>query len=280
MRYTINDEVYKRINKKVLDGTFEKGKKCVLRKYILDYFKGKTIMDFPVSERTPEICASLIDYGKCRLYDVPDASKTKEFFISTFTNDEVFSYIRDNIEKFDRQFFKDLIETEEYATSFDNNCFSIMPLEYIDEEMCSLAILCSLDWNEDSWFYSVYERKPKALTGDLWKLGARLYGRERNGENKFFSITPEAFKDEEYYKEMCSCSFNCGSETNYVKGRTIDFVPQEMVTSEILELFIFGKIDKTTINSDEVLEMKKNNIDISKRNKKKILVKQNKKDND
>lgn len=232
MRYTINDEIYKRINKKVEDGTFKKGKNCSLATYSLER---NNIKDYPVSERTPSICVSLMTWGECSFYDVPEASRTREFFISKFTNKEVFNYITNNIEKFDRDFFKDLLESNEYATSFDRNCFAIMPLEYIDEEMCSLAILGSVEWHQSDWFYSVYERKPNALTSDLWKLGARLYAmRSRNGENKFLSITPEEYKDEEYYKEMCSSNFNSGVELDDDKGNIMDSVKEEILTPKFL----------------------------------------------
>ena len=231
MSYTINDEVYKRISKKVEDGIFKKGKNCKLSTY---YFERKTIMDFPISERTPEICVSLMNYGKCDFHDVPETSRTRDFFISAFTNHGVFNYIKDNIEKFDRDFFKDLLESNEYATHFDRNCFAIMPLEYIDEEMCSLAILKALDWSDTAWFYSTYERKPEALTSDIWKLGARLYARKQDYENEFLSITPEEYKDEEYYKEMCSCNYNCGMELTDNKGKIMDSVPQELLTPKFL----------------------------------------------
>ena len=33
-------------------------------------------------------------------------SRTRDFFISAFTNHGVFNYIKDNIEKFDRDFLK------------------------------------------------------------------------------------------------------------------------------------------------------------------------------
>ena len=31
-------------------------------------------------------------------------------------------------------------------------------------------ILKALDWSDTDWFYSTYERKPEALTSDIWKL--------------------------------------------------------------------------------------------------------------
>lgn len=253
MRYTINDEIYKRINKKVEDGTFKKGKNCSLATYSLER---NNIKDYPVSERTPSICVSLMTWGECSFYDVPEASRTREFFISKFTNKEVFNYITNNIEKFDRDFFKDLLESNEYATSFDRNCFAIMPLEYIDEEMCSLAILGSVEWHQSDWFYSVYKRKPDALTSDLWKLGARLYARKsRNGENKFLSITPEECKDEEYYKEMCSSNFNSGVELDDDKGNIMDSVKEEILTPKFLLELLSDNINNVVRFNDRALEI-------------------------
>ena len=251
MNYKINDEVYKRISKKVEDGTFKKGKNCALNRY---YFGSATIMDFPIDKRTPEVCASLMDYCKCSLCDVPETSKTREFFISEFTNKEVFNYIKDNIEKFDREFFKDLLESNEYAICLNENCFAIMPLEYIDEEMCSLAILNALNWSDYNWFYSLYERKPEALTSDLWKLGARLYARIQDNENKFLNITPEEYKDEEYYKEMCSCNYNYGMELISNKGKIMDSVPQEFLTPKFLLQLLSDNFDNVARFSEQALE--------------------------
>ena len=250
MRYTINDEVYKRISKKLEDGIFTKGKNCKLSTY---YFERKTIMDFLISERTPEICVSLMDYGKCDFYDVPEASRTREFFISAFTNHGVFNYIKDNIEQFDREFFKDLLESNEYATNFRENCFAIMPLEYIDEEMCSLAILNTLDWSDYAWFYSTYERKPEALTADLWKLAARLY---ETDENKILNITPEEYKDVEYYKERCCTNYNCGSEIASWKDKIMDSVPQEILTPEFLVDLLVDSLENIAMFNEKALETK------------------------
>lgn len=251
MRCKINDEVYQRINKKVEDGTFTKGNNCSLTKY---YFERKTIEDFPVSERTPEVCSSLIDYERCEFSDVPNSSRTREFFISSFTNRDVNDYIKNNIVNFDRQFFKDLIESNEYATNFANNCFAIMPLEYIDEEMCSLAILNTTNWVSDDWFYDVYKRKPEVLTADLWKLGARLYARESGGKNKFLNITPEEYKDTEYYKEMCSCNFNYGMKLDTNKGKIMDSLPQEVLTTEFLLDLLKDDVDNVARFNDQALE--------------------------
>lgn len=232
MRYTINDEVYKRISKKVEDGIFKKGKKIESA----HSFREKSITDFPVSERTPE------------------NPRTREFFISKFTNPEVFNYIKDNIEQFDREFFKDLLESNEYATIFRENCFAIMPLEYIDEEMCSLAILNTIDYGDYAWFYSTYERKPEALTADLWKLGARLY---ETDENKILDITPEEYKDVEYYKERCCTNYRSfGSEIASRKDKIMDSVPQEILTPEFLVDLLVVSLKNIAMFNEKALETK------------------------
>ncbi len=251
MNYKIKSAVYNRIASKVEDGIYTKGENCILTRYC---YKGD-IKDYPLIERTPEVCSYLMSYGRCRFSDVPKSSRTREFFLDSFTNDDVYDYIKNHITDFDRQFFKDLIATNEYATHFDRNCFAVMPLEYIDEEMCSLAILSSLDWSNDNWFLSAYKRKPEALTADLWKLGARLYSRMSGQENIILNITPEEFKDTEYYKEMCSCNYNCGMELDTNKGQIMDSIPQEVLTLEFLINLLVTDIKNIARFSEIALEV-------------------------
>lgn len=247
----IKDLFYNRIIEKIENGTFIEGNKCQLQQY---YFENKSIENFPISERTPEVCSSLMHYNKCRFSDVPESSRTREFFIDSFINEDVFDYIKKHITDFDRQFFKDLITTNQYATILDRNCFAIMPLEYIDEEMCSLAIIHSLEWSNDCWFYSVAKRKPEALTSDLWKLGARLYARKSGKENKFLDVTPEKYKDKEYFIEMCSCNFNCDCKLDTNKGKIMDTIPQEVITVEFLVDLLESSIDNVARFNERALE--------------------------
>lgn len=253
MIYKIDDEFYQKIEQKVNDGIFTRGKKQRLSRY---YFEDKTINDFSIEERTPEVCISLMSYCNCELSDVPTTSRTREFYLNAFPNNDVYDYIKNNIEDFDRQFFKDLLATNEWATHFSNNCFEIMPLEYIDEEMCSLAILVSTDWTSDGWFYSVYKRKPEALIADLWKLGARLYSRMSGEENRFLDITPEEYQDVEYYKEMCKCNFNYGMCLPDNKGKIMETVPSRMLTESFLLDLLKEDIKSVAIFSEEALEKK------------------------
>lgn len=242
-----NDALYKRIMQKFEDGTFKEGKKCEFSVY---YYEGKTIYDVPVEERTPGVCTGFMKYGKCQLSDVPESSRTRDFYIANFSNDEVTEYIKNHLEDFNREFFKDLIVTNGYATHFNNNCFEVMPLEYIDEEMCSLAIINSTNWNEDDWFYSAYKRKPEALSTDLWKLGARLYSRVSGGVNKFLNITPEEYKDEEYYKEMCNSQFD--------EGEIMDTIPQEIITPKFLIDLLQMNLSNIARFNEKALETKIN----------------------
>lgn len=232
MSYTINDEVYQRISKKVEDGIFKKGKKIES----VHSFREESITDFPISERTPE------------------NPRTREFFIFKFTDPEVFNYIKNHIEQFDREFFKDLLESDRYAAIFRENCFAIMPLEYIDEEMCSLAILNAIDYGDDAWFYSTYERKPEALTADLWKLGARLY---ETDENKILDITPEEYKDVEYYKERCCTNYRYfGSEVVCRTDKIMDSIPQEILTPEFLVGLLVVSLENIAMFNEKALETK------------------------
>lgn len=253
----IKSEAYDRIIKKIEDGVFTSGESCRLTQY---YFEGKDITHFQESEMTPELCTSLMEYGKCKLSDVPEASKTREFFMMAFTDKDVYNYIRNHITDFNRQFFKDLIATNEYAMKFDTNCFSIMPIEYIDEEMCSLAILRSTDWIDSNWFKYAYRRKPEALTADLWKLGARLYSRISGKQNRFLNMTPEEYRDAEYYKEMCSCNYNCGMELDTNKGKIMDSIPQEILTPKFLFDLILADKNNIARFSEAALETEFSNI--------------------
>ena len=250
MEYKINDYFYEKIENKMKEGIFTKGTNYQFVKYDTK----KDIQMVPISERTPELCSSLMAYGKCKFLDVPNISRTREFFLNSFNDFGVYHYIKENISDFDRQFFKDLLATNSYSTSFSRNCFEIMPLEFIDEEMCSLAIVCSINWICDAWFFSVYKRKPEALTADLWKLGARLYARLSNGKNQFLHITPEQYKDEEYYKEMCLCNFNYGASLYTNKGKIMNTIPKEMITNEFLFRLLSEDFNTITTFSEDALE--------------------------
>ncbi len=176
--------------------------------------------------------------NKLSLYDVPESLRTEEFFANTFFYN--YDYIKNNIEKFDRNFFKDLIMTDSGCLRFDNNCFEIMPIEYIDEEILSLAILSGTDWSCNKWLLTVYKRNPQAISEDVWKLAARLYG-GRTFSN-ILTITPKEYQDKEWYQELFKCTYNCGcrcdSRDTYLgnNDRTVlmDYIPKEVLTPEFL----------------------------------------------
>ena len=241
------DEVYRRVHKKVEANIFSEGSKIGLEgKYIAP---NMSLEDISPNDRTPEMYVSLINHNRCHLEDVPDELLSNSFLISTFQG-EVRDYIKNHPAKFDRQFYKNLITFNYYATTGEDNCFRIMPVEYIDEEMCTLAILNSLDHMKSDWFYAVQERKPEALTEDLWKLGARFYAEEKDGENKFLKMTPEQYKDEEYYLEMCSsiCSLYP------IKGKIMDTIPKEVITPQFLMKLLSDTLENITTFNEAALE--------------------------
>lgn len=248
----IKDPVFRRILDKFEDGTFTMGNECPLRKY---YFENRDIYSFRWEERTPEVCASLMDYSKCRLADVPEASRTREFYMETFSNKDVNNYIKNHISEFDRQFFKDLIVTNKYSTHFDTNCFNVMPLEYIDDEMVSLAILHTQDWASDEWLFSVVKRKKEAISADVWKLAARLYARMSGGVNRIMDATPLEYRDDEYYKETMRCNFNCGMSLDTNKGNIMDSIPQEVITSKFLVSLLNEDLKTVARFNEAALEM-------------------------
>ena len=179
-----------------------------------------------------------IRYNKLSLYDVPESLRTEEFFANTFYY--TYDYIKNNIEKFDRNFFKNLIMTDSRSLIFDRNCFAIMPIEYIDEEMVSLAILSGTNWNSNKWLLTVYKRKPQVISEDVWKLAARLYGGRTFSD--ILTITPKEYQDKEWYQELFKCGYNCGCRCDgrdtYLNkdDRTVfmDCVPKEVLTSDFL----------------------------------------------
>ena len=228
------DEVYTRVlNKFSKDGPFTFGKKNDTAIY--SYEKGENIA---MDEMALGKYIYAINYSIKELSEVPSILRTAEFYISTFFCS--YDYIKNNIKDFNREFFKDLIMTNSKSLSFEKNCFEIMPLEYIDEEMVSLAILNSTDRSSTNWLLSVYKRKPEAINEDVWKLAARLYG----GPNfiKLLNITPENYKDREWYLELFKCKYTFGCSNNYSRETSLidyntvlmDYIPKEVLTPDFL----------------------------------------------
>ena len=68
MNKITDDVYYQKIKKKFDEEIFLSGNLLNLPK---KYYVQKSINDFPIEERTPEVCSSLINYGKCHFSDVP-----------------------------------------------------------------------------------------------------------------------------------------------------------------------------------------------------------------
>lgn len=287
MNLLYEDKFYKQLHKKIEDATFIEGKnyKFPSESYS-KYYDRKTgeeilpeelkklsseeiyekirsekieyISEYPSDKLTDIVCYNLVNNGKSNFRQVPDKCKTRDFYLNSFWMPAAYDYIKSSVQNentiFDRQFFKDLIATTSFATAHQDNCFEIMPLEYIDEEMCTLAMLSSAnEYCPSGWFYTVLRRKPGVLTEEMWKLGARLYGMQNDVykqkydnpnllcqsekigvENKFLNVTPEKYKDKEYYFEMCSCGFDNGKPFEYMKKSIMDYVPDNILTSDFL----------------------------------------------
>ena len=251
MKYKINNPIYNRINSRFENGTYTTGKN---RSLPITIHRGLTIDNFPLSERTPELYASLLAYGQCSLSDVPVSSRTKEFFIATFTDNEIYMYIKNHQEEFDKQFYKDLIVTNEMSTKYITNCFSVMPLEYIYEEMCSIAIIYSTNYNSYSWFFTVVKRKPTVLTEELWKLATRLYANPHEIGMALVKLVPEKYRDKEFYKEMCKCNFFNGRGIVGGKGKITKLVPRKILNGEFLLDLLMDSLRNITTFSEEDLE--------------------------
>lgn len=91
------------------------------------------------------------------------------------------------------------------------------------------------------------------MTADLWKLGARLY---ETDENKILDITPEEYKDVEYYKERCCTNYNCGSEIASWKDKIMDSIPQEILTPEFLLDLLVDSLENIAMFNEKALETK------------------------
>ena len=251
----LKDDVYNRLLAKFEEnGPFSFGKEYDTTIY---WYEGNDIpMDYMAFGRY----IYAIRYQKKKLYEVPRSFRTEEFYINTFYY--TYDYIKDNIYEFNRNFFKDLIMNNEGCLEFKKNCFSIMPLKYIDEEMVSLAILCGNDWADQEWLLTVLERKPEVITEDVWKPAARLYGR-RTFE-KIISITPNEYKDEEWYLELFKCTYHLGvrldgRDTYHgCDDRTVlmDYVDQEVLTKEFLTKLLLDDIRNIARFNEYALETK------------------------
>lgn len=192
------------------------------------------------------------------IYNIPESLRSKDIIINFMYYEETFEYIKNHIEEYDRQFFKDLIETHFILVNFeDRNIFSIMPLEYIDEEMCLLAFLNN-GIMSGNWFREVYKRKPEVLTERLWKLAARFYVLSVQDAIDLIRVTPKEYKDYDFYQELCSM----GSHLFGAKENVTDAIPPEILTPQFLLELILKESDNISSFSESalntVLSYKKN----------------------
>ncbi len=193
------------------------------------------------------------DHGKIKFKDIPETYRTREFFLHALSGayQDIVEYVKLDFKRFDKQFFKDHIETEYYALEFELNDFEYMPLEFIDEEMVTCAMFKSVNmrYSEkrgdcEDWFYSVHKRKPEVLTQDLYILGARCFAAKRKEKNNFLDITPEEYKTEEFYLALC------------LKNNTpvMEDIPENILTTNFLVTLLNDDTGNIQCFSDSALE--------------------------
>ena len=250
--YVINDNVYKRIRSKFESGEFSYGKNLRFEK---KWLTEDALSIYEACDFNDELFSAFVESGIFGLLDVPVNYRTNKFYISLFLNKDIYDYIESHIEEFDRDFFKDLITSSEHCTMLsDMNAFLIMPLEYIDEEMCSLAMLHSTWCSASEWFKIVLERKPSVLSDDMWKLGARLYAECSDNKCSYLDCVPAEYKDREFYYELCQCQFCRGIEQRNQKKNIINFVPEEIRMDIAYEIFSLDEKNHCFL-SDEMYEL-------------------------
>lgn len=186
---------------------------------------------FSEKDLTDDICHFLISYGKCKFKDIPEKARTRDFFLNAFPDKDVYDYVINHINEFDREFFRDLIATDHYALCFSNNAFEAMPLEYIDSEMIDLAFLSANNWSDSDWFQSVVRRKPEAISYQGWLCAARYFTSVYN----ILDVIPEEYKTEILYLEIMSCCYNCGMSLRREKEKTIEHIPEAIFTEDFLK---------------------------------------------
>lgn len=232
--------VYDRIKDKFKDGTYVDGNRINLD---IPYDSKKLLRNIPMKERTPGVCVNALEYCNGTLDEVPVSSRTREFFIHAFTNKSVFDFIQNHLIAFDKEFFKDLIVTNSYSTMFDNtNCFEIMPIEDIDEEMCSIAAIHSRDWSNDGWFESVLRRKPEALNKDLWNFAIRAFPiLSTDNDDIILKKVPKEYQDEEFYFNLLTGNVVSRIKLEGNNDNIMNFIPKNIMTQEFLKRVVDEK---------------------------------------
>ena len=218
-----HDIFYQELKEKVVSGLFIEGD-CLnfstSENYKAELRKFESLDCVAQDKVTDEFCFHLVKQNRLLFSQVPVCARTNRFYINMFSYPKTQERIKQNIENFDKKFFKDLIATNPEAVNSNNNCFEIMPLAMIDEEICTLAFMKARYFTDSAWFYTVCRRKPEVLTENMWRLAARLYG-----SKDFVTITPDEYKDRDYYLELCKCTFQLDEKVGMVKREIIDCVP-------------------------------------------------------
>lgn len=240
-------QAYKRLEEMFEQKGYSRGIKDDMPIYCWD--------DFPsIPEKlTPGHYVYANGYGKIKFGDIPKKYLTREFFLHALsgTYEDIVEYVKAHPEKFDKQFFKDHMETNYYGLEFELNDFEYMPLEFIDEEMVACAMFRSVNMRYvdrrgdcDKWFYSVYRRKPEVLTQELYILGARCFASKRHGKNKFLDITPEEYRTPEFYFALC-----LNNNTPVMED-----IPESVLTTDFLAMLLNDNTGNIQCFSESALE--------------------------
>lgn len=238
---------YRKLKKMFEEKGYTKGIKDEMPIYCWDDLR--TISD----KLTPGHFVYALEHGKMHFEGVPESFKTREFFLHILsgTEENIIKYVKSDPVRFDKQFFKDHIETNYYGLEFELNDFEWMPLEFIDEEMVMCAMFKSIsmryvDRRGDckDWFYSVYRRKPEVLTQELYTLGARCFAAKRGEKNRFLDITPAEYRTSEFYYALC------------LKNNTpvMEDIPESILTTEFLVDLLNDSPDNIKCFSESALE--------------------------
>ena len=248
----LNDQVYTRLLNKFKSGEFTYG-----REYKDKIWSTSGEGYYTLNDKSLGRYIDGLEREKLHLREIPFTARSEEFYVNTFSNKEVYEYLKTNANFFSRDFYKSVIMKNNYALLFDNNVFEIMPLEYIDEEMVTLAILSGTNSIEHKWFSTVNRRNKSAISEDVWKLAARLYGSRTFKE--ILDMTPEEYKDREWYLELFKCTYKDGSRVDSkdcIKlskdtSTLMDFIPKEIITEDfVTELYLDNYKNVVRFNED------------------------------
>ena len=240
-------EAYKRLKKTFEEKGYTKGKKDNTPIYVWD-----NLYCIPMNLTVGHFIYAN-EHHKIMFEDIPEQYRKKEFFLHRLSGvkKELVEYVKTHPEKFDRQFYKDHIETDYYSLEFKMNDFEYMPLEFIDEEMVACAMFRSVNMRYidrrgdcEDWFYSVHRRKPEVLTQDLYILGARCFAAKRDGRIKFLEITPKEYQTEEFYYALC-----LGNGTQVMED-----IPESVLTTNFLVSLLNDDVANIQCFSESALE--------------------------